>query len=422
LAEQQFQYLDDNKLMKNSHNEIKSTKNSRGIVSTKHFVLWGGWYGSHNVGDQVLLLTITDILCRMMGPVEFTVLTNNPGQVHAYTSGETACRIRAIHNRRQFFRVILSLARCDLFIFGGAVPFYQEYSHVLAMLVLVGLCRLFRKPYMTWTVSSLIVTNKLVKRAFKWVLDGAEVITCRDDNTIALFKSCGVDRPMYLSADSGFWLQPADDKLAKELIYRAGERDSTRPLVALTPRTLYSGNLEIGKHFNPKTPEQFEQEIDSFTAALDWLWEKGYQPIFVPMNTVAPDDDRIAARLVMSRAKYGKYALLINEEVKPRIAPAVFGQCSFSFEARVHGGITSAIGNCPVMMYAFAPKHAGIMKSMGLDRYILLEAEATPAKTKELLSDLEANRGTVLASLAGRLNTIRQDALIPCRLLESILD
>ena len=27
-----------------------------------HIVLWGGWYGSHNIGDQLLLLTITDLI------------------------------------------------------------------------------------------------------------------------------------------------------------------------------------------------------------------------------------------------------------------------------------------------------------------------------------------------------------------------
>ena len=29
---------------------------------TKKIVIWGAWYGSRNVGDQLLLLAITDIL------------------------------------------------------------------------------------------------------------------------------------------------------------------------------------------------------------------------------------------------------------------------------------------------------------------------------------------------------------------------
>jgi len=385
-------------------------------------VLWGGWYGSHNVGDRVLLLTITDIISRNLGDVRFTVLTDNPDQVIAYTREESICQIRAIKSRRQLFQVVHAIATSDLFIFGGAVPFYEEYFHIIVMLFLVSLCRFFKTPYMTWTVSSQIVTKKWVKRLFGWVLNGAQAISYRDDHTRQLFEACGVDKPMVHTADSGFWLQPAGEALAKELIHRAGKRDPSRSLVALTPRTLSYSNREAGKHFNPKSPEQYELELSCFAAAVDWLWDKGYQPIFVPMNTVAPDDDRIAAKQVIERAKNGKYALLIDEQVRPRIAPAIFKQCSFSFVARVHGSITSAVGNCPIIMYAFAPKHAGIMRSMGLDRYILLESQASPAKTIELLADMEINRGQVVASLHQRLEKLRQEALIPLHLVEQILE
>jgi len=67
------------------------------------------------------------------------------------------------------------------------------------------------------------------------------------------------------------------------------------------------------------------------------------------------------------------------------------------------------------MMYDFAPKLVGIMKSMGLDRYILPESEEFPVKTIELVSDLEVNRQQGLASLHKRLETIRQETLIPYR-------
>jgi polysaccharide pyruvyl transferase WcaK-like protein len=66
-------------------------------------------------------------------------------------------RFEAIHTRREFHRVVRALATCDLFIFGGGVPFYEEIDHLIAMGILVGLARLFGKPYMTWTVSSQIV-------------------------------------------------------------------------------------------------------------------------------------------------------------------------------------------------------------------------------------------------------------------------
>jgi polysaccharide pyruvyl transferase WcaK-like protein len=387
----------------------------------KKIALWGAWYGGHNVGDQVLLLTITDILAQTLGEVKFTVLTDNPEHVNAYTRQESRHPLDAFHNRKQFFEVVRRVAGADLFIFGGGVPFYEAREHVLAMALLVGIARLARTPYILWTVSSQEVHDPFARRVFGWVLNAADAITYRDPHTHALFQECGARRPMHLAADSGFWLEPAPPEQANEQLERAGLRDRYRPLAALTPRTLRSKDGEAETHYNPKTQAQFEQEIRCFAAALDWLWENGYQPVFVPMNTVAPDDDRIAARRVMECARHGAHALLVDEEIRPRVAPAIYAQCELSFVARVHGSITSLVANCPVMMYAFAPKHAGIMASMGLEPYALPEASATPERTVALLADLLANREPLRRSMAARLEALKQEALLPARMAADLL-
>jgi polysaccharide pyruvyl transferase WcaK-like protein len=401
----------------------KTTGNAMRPLTTrpKHIAIWGGWYGSYNVGDQVLLLTITDVLTRTLGDAEFTVFTDNPDHVRTYTRLESNCSIEALHNRRQFPRVVQTLASCDLFIFGGGVPFYEERSHLLAMAILVGLARIFRTPYMMWTVSSQVVQDRQAMRLFRWVLEGAKAITYRDQHTRELFESCGVKRPMYLTADPGFWLEPREEEQAKKMIKKYGPRDETKPLVALTPRTLRSRDGDAETHYNVKTAVQFNQEINCFVAALDWLYEKGFQPIFVPMNTIAPDDDRIAAHIAIERAKYGRHSLLIDEKISPRAAPVIYRQCQLSFVARVHGGITSMIGHCPVMMYAFAPKHVGIMRAMGLERFSLPESEASPARTIEMISDLVENREQLRISIQERLELLRQEALIPARFVAQIL-
>lgn len=388
----------------------------------KQIALWGAWYGSRNVGDQALLLTIADILEHEVGDLRFTVFTDDPNHVNAYTRNESSWQFRAIHNRRQFHEVVRTLMTCDLFIFGGGVPFYEEREHVLAMALMVGMARGFATPYMTWTVSSQEVNDPWAKKVFGWALNGARAITYRDEHTRQLFEACGVTRPMQLAGDSGFWLEPASDQTASELIRRSGNRESARPLVALTPRTLRGRDGDAQKHYNVKTRSQYEQEIACFASALDWLWEQGYQPLLVPMNTVAPDDDRIAARQVIQESRHGAHALLIDEEVRPRVAPAVYRQCQASFVARVHGSITSLVANCPVMMYAFAPKHAGIMDSMGLSDYSLSETDATPEQVIERFSRLLSEGEPLRAFLSDRLIYLRQQALIPARLAAEILE
>ena len=155
-------------------------------------ILWGGWYGSRNIGDQLLLLTITDLLDEKLGDVQYVVLTDNPDHVNAYTSSESSSAVAGMATRKQLVRVIREIVSADVFIFGGAVPFFQQLKHLLAMILLIAVCKLGKTPYMTWSVSSQPVTSSLAKGVFKWVLKDAASITIRDIHTRQLFEECGI--------------------------------------------------------------------------------------------------------------------------------------------------------------------------------------------------------------------------------------
>ena len=389
----------------------------------RHFVIWGGWYGSHNVGDQVLLLTITDILGKAFnGDVRFTVLTSDPRHVSHYTTRDSPWKIQALHNKRHFHQIVKAISTCDLFIFGGGVPFFEQPYHLAVMATLVGIVRAARKPYMTWAVSSQAIQSPLAKRLFRWVLNGAQALTHRDIHTYNLFQECGVNQPTYLAADSGFCLEPDSDEHAWELIYKTGYKDNSRPLVALTPRTLHGHNKDAETHYKVKSPEQAQREIDCYAIAVDWLWDHGFQPIFIPMNVLPPDDDRIASELIRRSSRHGVHSLLIQDEVYPRIAPALYRQCVFSIISRVHGSITSMIGNCPPIMYAFDLKHVGIMEAMRLSRYCILEKLATAENTIAIIEQMISENARARSSMAIRLTELRKNALIPAELISNYFD
>ena len=391
-------------------------------IRPKQVVLWGAWYGSHNVGDQVLLLTITELLAKVLDEsLRFTVLTSNPENLLDYTRRDSPLSIHPLHNKRQFHKIMHAIASCDLFVFGGGVPFYDQPYHLAVMAALVGIARTARTPYMLWAVSSQPIQRRTAKHLFKWVGGGAQAITCRDHTTQQLLIDCGVAKPISMAADPGFWLESAGDGPAWELIHRAGYIKRDRPLVALTPRTLRGPNGDAETHYQVKTTAQYQQEITCYAAALDWLWEQGYQPIFIPMNIVEPDDDRTASRAVIESARHGMHALLVDEVIFPRVAPSIYRQCSFSMVSRVHGGITSMIGNCPPIMYAFDQKHPGIMEAMDLTDYILPEASATTSSTEALLSRMAAQVEFVRAGMPRRLQELRQEALIPAELAVRIM-
>jgi polysaccharide pyruvyl transferase WcaK-like protein len=394
-----------------------------GSNGIKNVVIWGAWYGSRNVGDQLLLITIMDLLsAEMGGKLSFTVLTADPGHVLDYTK-PSGHAVSACSSRKDFGETLRAIRRCDLFLFGGGVPFFEDRYQVASIAVLTAALVFFRTPYMLWAVSSQEVSSLAARAVFGRTLAGASAITVRDDHTRELFIRCGTDRGRIdLVADPGFAWQGEEAEAARKILHRAGWRgDGDLPLVALTPRVLRGRDGEAETHYKAKTSEQYGLELDAFAAVLDRLHATGHRPVFVPMNSVAPDDDRLAARAVMARAKHGSGALLVDGPVPPRVAPSVYGLCRASFVARVHGSVSSMIGGCPVMMYAFAPKHAGIMESMEMASFVLSEEMAVGERAAALMDRLLAQRDDLRARMPGRLAALRGDAARPARIASRIL-
>ena len=365
------------------------------------------------MGDQTLLLSISDMLGEALKDVEFIVVTANPGQVLEYTNRDFTHIFHPTHSRRQFIEIVKFFFTADVFIFGGGVPFYDEINHSIAIVMLVTLARIFRVPCAIWAVSSLRICSKFSRWVLSYVLSYASVVTYRDAHTRKLFIECGRDdNRQQEAADSVFALRLNDDQTAQGLLVRAGWKAS-RPLVALTPRPLRGKDGEAHTHYVPKSGLDNQKEIEAFSAVLDWLWENGYQPVFVPMNTVVPDDDREAAHEIMEIAQYGSQALLIDEEIFPRDVANVYGKCHAAFVARVHGSITAFLGRCPMLMYAFDWKHKGIMEQMGFSRYIFDPEKNISSDAVVMMSQILQSRSDLVAEIEKKHGELLEQAKIP---------
>ncbi|HXF85204.1 MAG TPA: polysaccharide pyruvyl transferase family protein [Anaerolineales bacterium] len=385
-------------------------------MSPKHIILWGGWYGSKNVGDQALLLSITDMLGESVEDVEFVVITANPARVEEYMKRDSIYSFQALHARRQFGKVVKAFAAADLFIFGGGVPFYDDISHSLAIGLLVTLARLFRVPCILWSVSSQHIRSWLSRAILRYLLSYASVVTCRDTHTHHLIRECSTGGfSAQIVADPAFTLRPNEDlEFAQKLLMRAGSPVFER-FVALTPRALRGRDGEVHTHYSPRPTSDRLKEVEVFASVLDWLWENGYQPIFVPMNTVAPDDDRAIAREIVAHARYGQQALLIDEEVYPREAENVYCLCHAAFVARVHGSVMSFLGECPVMMYAFDLKHRGIMEQMGLSDFLFEPEQMRAEDAVLMMSRLLSQREAIQAKMRLKHIELVESARVPLR-------
>jgi polysaccharide pyruvyl transferase WcaK-like protein len=384
-------------------------------MDRKQIILWGAWYGSKNVGDQALLLSITDMLGDVIDDIEFIVITADPSHVLEYTKRDSIHRFRALHARKKFLEVVKAFRSADVFIFGGGVPFYDDAVHSMAITILVTLARIFRVPCALWAVSSQKIGSVWTKLVLQYLLSWVSVMTCRDRHTVELLGDCGVEvSKLQIVADPAFTLHSNDRDNAAIFLRRAGWKpEQPRPLVALTPRLLRSADGEAHTHYTPKTDTDSRKEIDTFAALLDWLWENNYQPIFIPMHAVSPDDDRIAAHQIMRKSKFGGNTLIVNEVIHPRDAENVYRRCHAAFVARVHGMVTAFLGRCPVMMYAFDLKHAGIMEQVGLFEYVFRPERNSSEDAVRMMSRLLEARVDLIAGMEERHEYLVKQAQVP---------
>jgi polysaccharide pyruvyl transferase WcaK-like protein len=397
-------------------------RNMKNRVQTKkhRVIIWGAWYGSRNIGDRLLLLTITDMLYENIGHIELTILSAQPDLIKEYFKPPNGTKYQVIKPKKQLLKLIISIVQCNVIIFGGGVPFFDQYKQALFMLFIVSVAKLFKKPYFVWCCSSYQIHHKINQYIYKYVLNHAIKTTCREKYTLEIFSNLGIKSVPEIVQDSVFSLTNYDYLDARRLINKYLPNSDDKKLFALTPRTLRIKNNEAQTHYNEKTDDDIQHQYQVYSMALDWLLEKGYLPVFIPMNTNSPDDDRLIARSIIENSKKGKEAVLIDEMIMPRTAPALYSYFAGSIVSRVHGGVTSFLGLCPPIMYAFETKHVGIMESMGLDEFIFA-VDKKPEEIIKYLIKLEKDNLQIKEFIKNRRLILANDAKIPCQYITEFL-
>jgi len=387
----------------------------------KRIIFWGGWYGSRNIGDRLLLISITDLLQNSIGPFHQIVFSNRTDLIKEYFTPKERSKLTLLRTRPQFVRVLQELTRCDLLVFGGGVPFFDQPKQLLRMSLIVFVLIIFHRPYVIWCTSSLQLKSKISKKIIKWVVEGSKNITCRDNYSIKEFKKVGVQSELEIVADPAFALQDAESDNAEYYFNRYIDHSIDNKYFALTPRTLRTRNSESITHYLPKSKDDIQKQLDIYACVLDYLVEKGYTPIFIPMNVHLPDDDRVAAKEIISKANQGEKAYLIDEMIPPRVVPFLYAKCVGSLVSRIHGGVTSALGRCPTIMYAFENKHKGIMESMKLNEFIFDPSIHAFNDIQIMIENLINHRDSICYNLDLSVNKLRESARKPAVYVKSIL-
>ena len=312
--------------------------------------MYGGWFGSGNLGDQAILMGVKALLEPRIKNLRLTALSSNP-QLTTRATGLEAVKLESPKAlMRKGGKYLKTLVDADAHILTGGTPFY-DYGHIsrvihmatpgLANIRVIGLgvgC----KP-----IESLVgrEATRLVLRNMVW-------LTTRDRFSYEALKPfLGRQAPHFqVTGDSALVLRPP----------RVGPR---KPRVVFCPRRL-----------SPDYKRLYHQELGQAAInkarrmqglAADALIREGYEVCFAPLHRVPPDDDLGEIRLIQGYMK--EDALVLPRPASVAEALRLFGSSTLVVGLRLHSLVLAARVGTPFTSINYDPKIEGFARNLGVE-------------------------------------------------------
>ena len=135
---------------------------------------------------------------------------------------------------------------------------------------------------------------------------------------------------------------------------------------------------------NPQQAQQrYEQEL---ATALDAVISNNDAEIVFLPQVIGPyqDDDRIVHRRIAGLLYRPERAIVLDKDFSPEDLIAYIGGLDVVIATRFHSAILAMLANVPVLTIAYEHKTTGIMRQMGLSKWVTTIEQVTADKLVEM--------------------------------------
>ena len=296
-------------------------------------IVISGYYGFGNTGDEAVLAGMLATLRRLRIEAEVTVLSADPDRTVREHPG-----VRSVQ-RYRLAELVKVMRRADLVISGGGSLFQDVTSAISPhyYLFVLRLARLLRRRTMIYAQGVGPLVRDGVRRAVARAMNRTDLITVRDPDSKSLLEEIGVTKPIHLSADPSFVLEP-DVREADRLLAERGLSRAALMGVSLRP---WSGS-----------GEWLAEAAEGVRLAAG---RSGVKVICVPMQ--GPEDEPVCMAV--------KNAAMIRSD-DPRVVKGLIARCGLVVGMRLHALIFAAGSGVPFVPIVYDPKVASFAGSVGL--------------------------------------------------------
>lgn len=304
-------------------------------------IVISGYYGYNNIGDDSVLGVIIKNIKEVSPHIKITVLSSKPEETKKMYDVDSI-------NRYNFFKLSKIMKKTKLFISGGG-SLFQDATSTKSLIYYIEVIKVaLRKKVKVMVYANGIgpIANKRNRIMTRKVLEKADVITLRDEESYAEIKSLDVKRnDIEITADPAFALIPATQKRLREVLDAEGIDFDTKYVVI---------SIRKWKH----NCEEFEESVARVCAYIKK--RLGLEPLFIPMQRTVDTDicKRVIALAGCGSMIKGKYS---GDELM-----AVIAKAQVVVGMRLHTLIYAIAAGVPVAGLSYDPKIDALLDCVGI--------------------------------------------------------
>ncbi len=304
-------------------------------------IIISGYYGYDNIGDDSLLVSITDGIRQRLPDARITVLARKTKQI------SRICRVRTI-NRFNIPKIWREMCHAHLLISGGGSLLQDGtskrsslyYAYIMHFAKRLGL------KVMLYANGLGPLNAKISREHAARALSDADYVSLRENASLKLARELGVTQEIRVSADPAFLLETSPDVWLEHIKVREGISGK-----------YFIMSVKDGNTFNgAKTGCDTLKVIADDIRALSHKYS--LTPILIPMY---PNQDTAISKRLCEAAGCGK---VIDGLTAPELC-ALMKESEFVIGTRLHMLIFAAAMAVPMLGISYDPKINAFLEYVG---------------------------------------------------------
>jgi len=323
-------------------------------------ILLAAAYGTKNVGDEAILAGLINILGREN---IFKVFSSDPAETERY------------HKVRASRKNLLDLARSQEVVIGGGQLIQDGMA--LRYSVLAILSKLMGKKCSFYAIGASPLKSGVAARITKMALNFADIVSVRDEGSLATLKKMGVQKEIKIVSDPFFSMEESSAGYNVDAIFSSEQvRRRGLPLIGISLR---GGESAVVDERAIAFFSKYYEAISEFADVIFLIFSKH------PASK--GDNDLVMADKLQSSIAHG-HLNIIRGDYPPQAYFSIMKSLDLLVSVRLHPILFATRANVPALGIDFGTnsKIRPFAKRHGIPVYGLERVEEVAAMTKEIIA------------------------------------